>query len=66
MKMVVGDYMSKVTAPCSVQHLATFACVFSEKDLMVAKTMLVLEHESGFLIMVVPHTYPLGGRLGFR
>ena len=66
MKMVVGDYMSKVTAPCLAQLSATFACVFSEKDLMVAKTMLVQEQESGFLIMVVSHTYPLGERLGFR
>ena len=67
MKTVVGDCMSKVTAPCLAQLSATFACVFLEKDLMmVAKTMLVQEPESGFLIMVVSHTYPLGERLGFR
>ncbi|XP_062000373.1 uncharacterized protein LOC133717678 [Rosa rugosa] len=67
MTMVAGDYTSKVTAPCSAQLSAIFVCVFSEKDLMMgAKTMLVQELESGFLIMMVSHTCPLGERLGFR
>ncbi|RXH88982.1 hypothetical protein DVH24_000581 [Malus domestica] len=65
-KMVVGDYTLKDTALCSAQLSATFVCVFLEKDLMVAKTMLVQELESGFLIMAVLPTSPHGVKLGFR
>ena len=66
MKMVVGDYTLRVTAPCSAQFSAIFACEFSGKDPMVGKTMLVPEPENGFMIMVLQHTYPLGGRHGSR
>lgn len=51
--MVGGDSTLRGTASCSVQLLATFACVSLEKDLMVVKIMLVQERESGFLTMEV-------------
>jgi hypothetical protein len=66
MKMVVGDYTLRVTAPCSAQFSATFVCEFSGKDPVVVKTMLVPEPGNGFMIMVLQHTYPLGERLGSR
>uniref|UniRef100_A0A2P2MRV9 Germanicol synthase n=1 Tax=Rhizophora mucronata TaxID=61149 RepID=A0A2P2MRV9_RHIMU len=64
MKMVVGVSILKATAPCSAQLSITFACGFSGKDQMVARTMLVQGQGSGFMIMAVLQTYLLGGRLG--
>lgn len=66
MRMEAGDYISRATAPCSVQLSATSACVYLEKDLTVVETMPALEPENGFLIMVVSQQYPPGERHGFR
>ncbi|KAI9185359.1 hypothetical protein LWI28_006511 [Acer negundo] len=63
--MVGGDSTLRGTAPCLVQYLATYACVYLEKDQMAVKTMLVLEDENGFLTMVVQLTFLLGEKLGF-
>ena len=63
--MVGGENTLSGTAPSFVQYLATYACVYLEKDQMVVKTMLVLEHENGFLTMVVQLTFLLGEKLGF-
>jgi hypothetical protein len=53
MKMVVGGYTLRAIAPCSAQFSATFVCEFSEKVLMVVKTMLVQEPENGFMNTVL-------------
>ena len=53
MKMVDGDFTEKAIASCFARLSATFVCVYLGKDLMVVRPMLVQEHESGYLIMVV-------------
>ena len=66
MKMVGGDFISRDTALCFVQPLATFVCVFLEKGLMVVETMLVQERENGSVIEVEQRPFPLGERPGFQ
>lgn len=62
--MVGGDCTQRVTAPCSALLSTISVCVFLENPHMVVLTMLVLEPATGFLIMVVSPTYPLGERHG--
>ncbi|KAK2979107.1 hypothetical protein RJ640_022102, partial [Escallonia rubra] len=50
---VAGGCILRDTAPCSAQLSAIYVCIYLEKDLLVVKWMPVLEHESGFLTMVV-------------
>ena len=66
MKMVGGDFILRDIAPCFVQPLATFVCLFLEKGLMVEKTVHVQEDVNGFVITVECHSFPLGERLGFQ
>lgn len=61
-----GGFTLRVIAPCFVLHSTIYACGFSEKGLMVVKTMLALEQEIGFVNMVVSHIYLRGEKLGFR
>jgi hypothetical protein len=49
MKMEVGGYTLRVTAPCFVLHSTIYVCEFLEKDLTEVKTMLVLKQENGFV-----------------
>ena len=66
MKMGDGDYTLRGTAQCLVLSLITYACVYSEKDPTVARTMLVQELENGFLIAAEQPASRLGERLGFQ
>ena len=52
MKMVGGDSILRDTAPCFVQHSATFVCVSLEKGPMVVEKMLVQEGVNGSSIVV--------------
>ncbi|KAI5392257.1 hypothetical protein KIW84_076878 [Lathyrus oleraceus] len=65
-KMEGGGFTLRVIAPCFVLHSTIYVCGFSEKGLMVVKTMLALEQEIGFVNTVVSHIYLPGGKLGFR